>query len=263
MMRRQRLVYSPDPMKCPRGTVELDSGELLDVRLRDLSGWGVGFVAGKPIHEKENLIFAFTNGGGTTRVRALVRWSNQLAFDEWAVGCEFTLDGATDFPVDLGDHVDEGSGVTRIPVRIPVTIRDESAAGHPATIVNYSDGGICIVSETDFAAGESVLLQLPGCNQGQLFVARVQWHRSDDIDQRHGCAFTDVDDANTCFDLLQDYVAEHGTGVRTTVAETVTRLAPGVLAGTALVVGWCLLFLSGGWTSLTNQQIPLVMSYVG
>lgn len=257
MERRPRLNYSPDPLKCPRGEITFADGTQAEVRLRDLSAFGAGFICETPVATEQTVVFSFTNSGATTHVPALVRWSGQRDYKTWAVGCQFVLEGGTSFPVDHGTEVDEGSGLTRIPVNIPTTAYalDKRDVVYDATIVNYSDEGLCLSVDGHVPAGELVRVRLPG--RDEYAAVRVQWHRSCEGGWMHGCAFRNEEDAVDCFDAIQDHVAELRSQQKPTVLSG--RIPAGVLAGSVLVVGWCYLYVSGAW----NLVLDTVKSFVG
>ncbi len=252
---RDRLRVSESGVSQLVATIQYNSGTHKPVRVRDLSRWGIGFsMDGEQPKVGESVMFSLQHRGACIRFRATIKWTNEAGPNQWDAGCEFMNVLAEDFLTDLSSANVLSPDAEREATWVKAIVRSDVTpnATHAAEIVNYSRTGVCLATKAAFGPGESLLLEVDDNHRPRtMFVARVVWERPDQGCVLLGCSFPQPNDANKFYQAVRRHMEKQVAQPAPTPTSSQTgQLTPGIMAGLSLVVGWAVIYLTGGWPQL-------------
>lgn len=217
-------------------TIRYEAEDPNPVEVTDMSRWGARFVASDAGRLGETIMFAFQREGQIHRIRAIVKWTSQEAFDRWAVGCEFR-----DAPGDGFESCFTAPIVRHEAGGIPATIRlgARNSEAIDASILNYSRTGVCLQASHDFKQHDSILLELPDPDgEAKFLLAHVKWSRIEADATLVGCAFPEDRDAWTFFELVQQRIEEARAEPLMQQERAANRSRRAVVVGFAVALAW-------------------------
>ena len=176
--------------------------------LADLSSNGVRVALGVCLEKDAPVQFHLSvpSVGLEFSCLAHPRWFQPRDAESWWVGCELT-EVISDEMIDAlarGGLLDRRRD-PRYPVSYPAVVKWE-LGDKPLDVelVNYSKGGICILSqEGSGLLSERVMLQVASHNRDATIPCRVMWQRKTEAGFVAGCSFTGAED----FIKLREIVA--------------------------------------------------------
>lgn len=171
----------------------------LPVRMLDFSSTGAGFLMPELPEIGTTIVLSITDNDEALQLSGTVRWAQTRPGGWWRVGCHF------DEPLSEGLDLEE-KRVIRDNCAIPVVMRCEGEGDdrHEGTIINHSEGGLCIRTRSRFATGDALMFETTGGLERTRFVARVQWLREEGTENVLGCQFTRPSGLRAFRRLLED-----------------------------------------------------------
>jgi Tfp pilus assembly protein PilZ len=209
----------------PAKLVYLKDNAGAEVLLEDVSTHGAGMTMYEEPRIGERISLAFQLGSGAHQVAACVRWSQPSGPRQWLVGCEFNR------PIKVSAL--DGGSLQQVPQRRAISgravMRRESAPNHPYSVEvqNCSAGGIGLITNEKFSAGETVMLEL----SGESFVVRMQWSAVRGGRHAVGCKFDRACDAVRVQDLMGLSQAPPRPAVRPLLGASALTLAGTIIVG--------------------------------
>ncbi|MDA7978239.1 MAG: PilZ domain-containing protein [Pirellulales bacterium] len=151
----------------------------IPARLKQISFGGARLLTRQTLRLESNLCMkiAFRELEFETFVDARVAWARPLFDGEWILGCAFSPELPEQLLDALADmqYIDRrGSG--RTPTQAAANVRHESKQDLlPATIVDYSYGGVCLEVAEIEQLGRKIQLVVETPNGSQTSMLRVCW----------------------------------------------------------------------------------------
>lgn len=224
--------------------------DLVEISIRDLSRWGAGFSAAKPIPTGVTATLTIVHRGAAIRIQVRAKWAAQRGPDEWLGGCEFVEPLGEEFLTNLdGAEVLEPNDPRRA-VWMTAFVRSSLAPERPieAAIVNTSDSGICLSVGEPLDMGHVMFVEVvDGQQPATTFAVTTIWERPDADRLLHGCRFLDAanrDEFAKATERQTEQLCKKVCG-RSALGGEAPRVPAGVLAGVALVVACCLALVHG------------------
>ncbi len=220
-----------------------DSGEVLAGIVSDLSLAGTKLLAELPIAVATPVQIVLTSGQDRAVVAGVVRWATRGVQGKWSLGCLFDRNIDTGFFNGLAiNGILERRRHPRQQVMVAASARRELGSRDliPIRIVDYSDGGLCLLSQQGFAPGDRMLIAIATSEQTtSQIVARSEWIEKLQHSHRIGCSFLKPD---SCARIRQ--AVEHGQQPQSRRSAS-RSLATGV--GLGLVCGWSWMVWTDRW----------------
>ncbi len=225
-------------------------------RVEDLSLTGAKLFTPVPLAVDTPLELTLTCAKTRQQVSGVVRWTTPAAGKTWYVGCLFERSLDVEFFNGLAiKAILERRRHPRQSASVAASVRRElgKQTQIPVTIVDYSEGGLCLVSREPISPGDRLMIDVATSEltTGQI-IARSEWSDTADagaFTHRIGCSYVKADGCAR----LQKAVEFH---IRTQPRRS---MAPplATLLGLGLVSGWCWMVWNDRWPETVEQIVVL------
>ena len=199
---RQHDRFEVTDSECGRGSdfVRPTADEFLSEYVSNISLSGIHLVTPTPLPIGTSLSLSIRHANDVLLISAVVHWVVPRNETEWSTGCKFDGRIDSEFLDELGNRgAIERRSIDRRAISVGTVVRRgrerDSHTRTAAEIVNYSGGGICVLSWEQFQLGENLLFDLRAQGEDrQTVFAQVQWSRNSQGRHRYGFRFVQPQD---------------------------------------------------------------------